>query len=318
MSPSTSITRATAPAKIILLGEHAVVYGKPAIAIPVMERQAEVIIEPGRPHAGIVLHAENLGRRYLLDAVPVDEPLAFTVRNVLRRLGIRSEPDLRITVTSTIPIASGLGSGAAVATALVKALSAHLGARLSPEQVSGLVYETEKLHHGTPSGIDNTVIAFGCPIWFRRDTPPEPFNVGSAFHLLIADTGVSSPTRVTVAEVRGRWSAARSVYEQIFERIGTVVEAARLVLESGDAPALARLMNANQELLRQLDVSSPVNERLIEAALQAGALGAKLSGGGRGGNIVALVAPESAAAIQDALMAAGAQCVFQTSLEPAP
>lgn len=316
MGASTSSTRATAPAKIILLGEHAVVYGQPAIAIPVAERQALVIVEPGRKRTGIVLQAENLGRSYLLDAVPPDEPLAFTVRNVLRRLGIRTEPDLKITVTSTIPIASGLGSGAAVATALVKALSTHLGARLRPEQVSGLVYETEKLHHGTPSGIDNTVIAFERPIWFRRDTPPEPFSVGAPFHFLIADTGVASPTRTTVGEVRARWVADRSTYEALFGRIGTVVEAARLALEGGDAAALGRLMNANQELLRALDVSAEVNEQLIEAALQAGALGAKLSGGGCGGNVIVLASPEGAEAIESQLVAAGAKCVFQTTLQP--
>ncbi|HBY93709.1 MAG TPA: mevalonate kinase [Chloroflexi bacterium] len=316
MSASTSSTRATAPAKIILLGEHAVVYDQPAIAVPVTQRRATVIVEPGRPHAGVILHAETLGRRYLLDAVPADEPLAFTVRNVLRRLGIRSEPDLRITITSTIPIASGLGSGAAVATALIRALSTHLGVRLSPEQVSGLVYETEKLHHGTPSGIDNTVIAFECPIWFRRDTPPELFSVVTPFHFLIADTGVASPTRLTVSEVRARWAADPVTYGRYFERIGTVVEAARLALESGDARALGRLMNANQELLRPLDVSAPANERLIEAALQAGAFGAKLSGGGRGGNIVVLIDPAAAEGVQSSLLAAGAHCVFQTVLEP--
>lgn len=310
--------RATAIAKIILVGEHAVVFGQPAIAVPVTERQATALVEPGRPRTGIVLHAENLGRRYLLDAAAPDEPLAFTVRNVLRRLGVRNEPDLRISVTSTIPIASGLGSGAAVASALVRALSAYCGVALPPDQISALVYETEKLHHGTPSGIDNTVVAYEQPVWFRQDTPVEPFTVSVPFHFLIADTGIPSPTRVTVAEVRERRAADPNRYEAIFSRIGMVVEAARLALESGDRAALGRLMNANQDLLRQLEVSAPENERLIEAALAAGAAGAKLSGGGRGGNVIALVNPEEADVVERALVAAGATSVFQTVLGRRP
>lgn len=306
----------SAPGKIILLGEHAVVYGRPAIAVPVSDVRAHATVAPGRRGAGIVIHALDIGRHYLLDAAPPTDPIACVVREVLARCNIHQHLDLDITITSDIPIASGMGSGAAVATAVVRALSQALTCPLDAAAISDIVYQSETLLHGTPSGIDNTVIAYERPIWFVRGTPPTPFHVGGTFHLLIADTGVPSPTRLTVGDVRAGWERDPERYETLFDAIGELVHAARTALQSGDAPHLGRLMQRNHTLLREMGVSAEVNDRLVEAALEAGAYGAKLSGGGRGGNVIALVAEETRDAVAHALETAGAVRLLSTTLTP--
>jgi len=290
----------TAPGKVILFGEHAVVYGRPAIAVPVHDRQATAWVrptghrQPGPPGSGILLQAKDLDRRYPLTAAPADDALALIVRLTLEALELPPSQDLAVTVRSAIPIASGLGSGAAVSAAAVRALAAHFGAQLTPHQVSELVYQTEVLHHGTPSGIDNTVVAFEQPVYFVKGQPPEPFRISRPFHLLIGDTGIPSPTKVAVADVRRGWEANRARYDALFDAIGQTTDEARQAIEMGDIAALGPLMDRNQALLREIEVSSPELERLILAAKGAGALGAKLSGAGRGGNMIALVTQATA------------------------
>jgi mevalonate kinase len=229
-------------------------------------------------------------------------------------LGIEGEPDWRIDLHSTIPIASGLGSGAALSTALVRAVFAQVGRAADPASVSRLVYESERIYHGTPSGIDNTVIAFGTPIWFVRGQPPEPFLPPLPFTLAIADSGIRSPTKETVGDVRRGWEQDSEHYERIFDAIAAAVQAGRQAIAGGDFGRLGRLMDENQALLAQLGVNSAPLERLIAAARSAGALGAKLSGGGRGGNVIALVDDNCRAAVEEAMLAAGALRVVLTTV----
>jgi mevalonate kinase len=302
----------TAPGKIILFGEHAVVYGQPAIAVPVHQVQATATVEPGTPGSGLILSAVDLDRITSLAEASDDDPLAMMARLTLAHLNA-SPPDAILTLRSTIPVASGLGSGAAVSTAIVRALTAYLGHELEPETVSWLVFEVEKLHHGTPSGIDNTVVAYGMPVHFIRGQGAETFTVGAPLHLLIGDTGVASPTRVAVGDVHRAWERETARYERLFVQVGQVVRQARALIEAGgDAVQLGELMERNHELLREMDVSSPELERLVTAAREAGALGAKLSGAGRGGNMIALVAPGEEARVASALRQAGAARVIGT------
>ena len=306
------MTKACAPAKVILLGEHAVVYGRPAIAVPVTEVQACVEVEP-TSGPGVTVCAMELGCSWDLSSAPEREPLCLTVRNTLALLGVEErELHLRLTIRSSIPVASGLGSGAAVATALVRALSAHLGHDLEAEAVSSLVYETEKIFHGTPSGIDNTVVAYEQPVYFCRGEPIRRMGVGRPFWLAIADSGLPSLTVETVGDVRAAWLRDRAGLEALFDAIGAIVDRAHGAVERGDVSALGSLMNENQRVLRRLDVSSPEIEALVGAALGAGAGGAKLSGGGRGGNVIAVVEPERADGVRQALLAAGAKSVIVT------
>jgi hypothetical protein len=135
------------------------------------------------------------------------------------------------------------------------------------------VYEVERIYHGTPSGIDNTVIAHEQPVYFIWGQPPEPLPVGGVLHLLVADSGVPSQTREVVGDVRRRWEAEPARYEALFDRVAEEVEAARRAIAQGDVRALGERMDANHELLREMGVSAPVLDRLVEAARRAGALG---------------------------------------------
>jgi len=334
---------AGAPAKLILCGEHAVVYGRPAIALPLAGIRARVEIGAGQPGSGISIIARDLRRRWRLADDPA-HPLSELIAGMLARYAAPpSAPDLRIIISSAIPIASGMGSGAAVATALVRALAAYLGRALPPETVSALVYASEQRFHGTPSGIDNSVIAYEQPIWFqrtkeeRRETNNESpdsssvlrpasraaaaplvasIAIAAPFTLVIGDTGKRSATRAPVGEVRQRWQADPARYEALFNQVGALVACARSLLAQGDVVSLGPLLDQNHTLLQQIGVSSPELDRLVAAARQAGALGAKLSGAGWGGVMLALVAPEQQDAVTCALKAAGAKRVLATTVLP--
>lgn len=308
---------ATAPAKIILFGEHAVVYGRPAIAVPVTSLQARAIVrpEPRAPHGQVRLVAAAIGLDALMDELNPDHPLRRVVELTARELGAAYLPACQINIQSTIPVASGLGSGAAVSVAVIRALAAYLGKSLPDEVVSTLAYEVEKIYHGTPSGVDNTVIALRRAVYFLRGQAIQPLRVGRPFTLLIADSGIPSPTATTVSEVRAGWQQNPAFYEQRFDQIADIVQQARLLIENGQPEQLGDLMNRNQILLQEVGVSSPELERLIATACQAGAAGAKLSGGGRGGNIIALVDEWSAATVSESLWKAGAQGIILTTVQ---
>jgi mevalonate kinase len=296
-----------------LFGEHAVVYGRPALAVPVTQVQATATLTPAAE--GFWIDAPDLGRRYRFETALADDPLASAVAQVAHRAAMQPLPPAVLRVTSTIPIAAGLGSGAAAATAVVRVLDAWLQLGLSPVDVSALVFETEKLLHGTPSGIDNTVIAFGQPVYFVKGQPPEPIHPTRPFQLLIADTGQPSPTKLTVGDVRAAYEREPARLSRLFDDIGAIAADARQCIEGGRPEALGPLMTRNHALLRELGVSSPKLEGLVDRACAAGAGGAKLSGGGRGGNMLALVDDASIGPVREALLAAGARHVFGTRVE---
>lgn len=316
-------TEASAPGKIILFGEHAVVYGQPAIAAPVSQVRARAWVADADAAASagadadsaVCIHLTNLDYHYTLSEAPADDPFAAAIRLLQQEARLESLPSLSITIHSDIPIASGLGSGAATAAALLRALALHLGLSdfAGDAQVSRLAFAVEQLHHGTPSGIDNTVVAYEKPVYFVRQQPEnriEPFTIARPLSLLIADTGVSSSTKTVVGDVRRQWQAEPARFDALFARCGQIADQARQAIEAGDIAQVGALMNQNQELLRQMTVSSPALERLIAAALSAGAIGAKLSGAGRGGNMIALINEVAAPPVRAALLSAGARAVL--------
>lgn len=311
MSPAQ--IEASATGKVILFGEHAVVYGQPAIAVPVTQVRATATIEPASPAAGLTIVAADLDKQVSLAAAPQDEPLATAARLVLEHLAA-PEPDAALAIRSTIPIASGMGSGAAVSTAIVRAIAGFLGCTLNPADISALVFEVEKIHHGTPSGIDNTVIAYEQPVYFVRQRPIERLTVGEPFTLLVGDTGVPSPTGKIVGQVRKRWQREPPHYDALFDQVGDIAREARRAIEAGDVDALGPLMDENHALLIEIGVSSSKLNNLVEAARLAGALGAKLSGAGRGGNMIALVEDDDVEQVTKALKKTGAKKVIHTSL----
>ena len=305
---------ASAPGKLILFGEHAVVYGRPALAVPVTQVHAVVRVS-GSSRAGIWIDAPNIDLHAELTTLPTDHPLAAVVHNLLFNLRIDPIPSINLKINSTIPVASGLGSGAAVSVALIRAFSTYIGHPLSDEQVNELAFEIEKLHHGTPSGIDNTVITYARPVYFVKGRPLETFKVREPFFIVIGDTGVAAPTKESVGDVRKMWLGDKSRWESVFSRVGEIANRARITIERGQTKELGELMDQNHALLQEMTVSSPELDKLVHAARTAGALGAKLSGGGRGGNMIALVNPETAETVGKSLIESGARRIIITKVE---
>ncbi len=316
--------RASAPAKAILLGEHAVVHGVPAIAVPIPERRTEVDLVETDASREIAIE----------DARAVDPALAAE----MVRLALDSAPTpargARVRIASTIPVGSGLGSSAALAVALVRACRGG-GAGLEPAEAARRANELEKLAHGTPSGIDAAAIAYERPILFRRGAPPEPLRLAAPLRLAVAVLPRTGTTASLVASVRRLRDEKPAVFEQALAAIRAAVEAAI----RATTPAVAALENAaknspvsptslpnatqtiataisqNREALKTLGVSTPATEAACDAALAAGALAAKLSGAGGGGAILALLGPRTDPdRVLAALRAAGATEAFTTEI----
>jgi mevalonate kinase len=307
---------ASAPGKVILFGEHAVVYGRPAIAVPVLQVRAKAMVsmDPRGAPGVVKLQAPDIGFETTLADLPENHPLAAVLLKAASAMKLSHIPACNIKVTSNIPIAGGMGSGAAVSVAILRAFSAALGHPLSDEQVCEIAYEVEGIHHGTPSGIDNTVITYAKPVYFLKGRRIETLRVKQPFTLVIGDTGVQSPTSSVVGDVRKAWEAAPAQYEGLFDAAGNIAAEARKAIEAGSVDALGPLMDENQALLGRMGVSSPELDKLIEAAHFSGALGAKLSGAGRGGNMIALVTPEAADKLATAIAHAGAVRTIVTEI----
>jgi mevalonate kinase len=309
--------KASAPGKIILFGEHAVVYGQPAIALPFASLTATAEAKPAPAGDGLSIQVGDTGQILRLDQTTEVHPLKDAAQLALQKWGVAA-PDLRIELTSSIPMGGGFGSGAAISAVFLRALAGALGQPLDNAQLNAWVYETEKFYHGTPSGIDNTVIVYNQPVYFVRNQPLERFDfapISGDLLWLVASSGVPGSTKETVAAVRGLYEADRETYGQIIAQIGAITRAARAHLQAGGsadqvAANVGPLMLNNQTLLAALTVSSPRLEALVAAAINAGAAGAKLSGGGRGGNIIALTLAAQAENVSKALLAAGATAVW--------
>lgn len=309
---------ASAPGKVILFGEHAVVYGYPAIAVPVQQLSAVVTIKESDENGfgQILIDAPDIDLHTRLESLPLDHPLALAITGTLSVLQLTNPLSFEIKINSTIPIAGGLGSGAAVSVAIIRALSRFFKIPLTNEQISNLAYEVEKKHHGRPSGIDNTVITYAQPIFFQREKPFEILPPKHPFTLLIADTGIASPTASAVAGVRQRYEENPNQYVKLFEEIGEISLLARNIINAQDPIQLGPLMNRNHHLLQQIGVSCDSLDRLVSSAIAAGAYGAKLSGGGLGGNMIALIPSEEIQKFSSLLIANGATHCFSTVISP--
>lgn len=298
--------KSSAPAKIILLGEHAVVYGMPAIAAPISSLRATACAGPS--DAVLSVRSVELGKRVAIDS-PAPDEAARSMQQLLQiasgYFGLR-KPTGELVIRSDIPLAAGLGSGAAVSTAAIRALSALYGRSVPIDNLNRLVFEMEKIHHGTPSGIDNTVVVYERPVYYRRGADLDLLTVGRPCRIVIADTGRAAMTREAVGRVRRRYQERQPKIEGLFLGIGQAASSARDALESGNHVRLGALMSENHRLLRRLGVSSPELDGLVDASIAAGAMGAKLSGGGLGGNMIALVDGSTVQAVGRALKTAGA------------
>ena len=273
--------------KVVLLGEHSVVYGRHAIAVPI-PITVRALIEDREE--GIVLMIPRWGVEYEL-AGNVTERRSFErpAGVILDKLGL-SNRGMCIEVFPDVPRSMGLGGSAAIAVAIVRALDRHYQIGLSDEDVNRLAYESEKIAHGSPSGLDNTLACYAKPLVFRPGDPPlvELLNIRKPIPAVIGITGHEGLTAKTVGRVREAWQQDKKLYERIFDEIDTLVLSAVKAIQDEDIKALGELMNVNHGMLNALQVSTPELEQLVEIARKNGALGAKLTGGGGGGSIIAV------------------------------
>ena len=304
---------ASAPAKIILLGEHFVVYGEPAVVLAI-DKRARASAEL-RADQRVYINSVDLGlsgffmeewfqpERGGEKARTKLDPIKIAVQKVLDFS--EKEVGVNIEVESSIPVAAGLGSSAAVAAAVVVAVSHLLDVKLSRERVFRFAYEAERFVHGTPSGIDPTISTYGGVLLFRKDIGFKSLNVEGDIPLVVGDTGMERSTGEQVAMVRERREQFPSIIDHIIKTGGEVALKAAKALETGDLNALGELMNLNHALLCAVGVSNEPLERLVYAARKAGALGAKLTGAGGGGCMVALCLPERLEEVAEAIERAG-------------
>jgi len=270
---------------VVLLGEHAVVHGYPALASS-LDRGVRVEI---RRRAGPVW----IEAPALLTAGPLFDdgqaPLKVALRRVFALLEAPRE-GLALHITGELPPGKGVGSSAALAIAALRAVSRALDWTLEEPQLLEYAHQVEQIFHGLPSGIDHTTAARGGVLRFERGDPPviEPVTCPQPFSIVLLDSGEVGPTAVQVGRVLGLLEQHPERVRGIFDEIGTLVAEGVRAMSTGDGEALARAMNRNHVLLQALEVSTPRQDQLVALARQAGAAGAKLTGSGGGGMVVAL------------------------------
>ena len=279
--------------KVILLGEHSVVYGRHAIAIPIPLRMRALVEDVEK---GVELIIPRWGVEYQL-AKPEDQRRSFekAAGRILDELGLANR-GMRIEVFPDVPRGMGLGGSAALAVAIVRALDLHFKLGLDDAEVNRLAYLSEQIAHGQPSGIDNTLATFGQPLVYRKDGPlVELLNIPEPMHFVVGMTHTQGLTAKTVGNVKESRERLPRVYDKIFDDIDSLALQAVSAIQENRLADLGELMNINQGLLNALRVSTPELERLIGIARDAGALGAKLTGGGGGGAMLALCADQQGA-----------------------
>jgi hydroxymethylglutaryl-CoA reductase len=296
--------------KIILLGEHAVVYGRHAIAAPIpLAIQAHV--ERGGDGVQLIIPRWGVEQRLHRSA---DKQHSFekSLAMIFRTLGLENE-SMRVEIFPNVPRAMGLGGSAAIAVATIRALDRCFEIGLDDERVNQLAFECEKIAHGTPSGIDNTLSVYGETMLFRAGDAPlrRVIDIDTPVRLVVGISGIESLTAATVARVRKAREAHPKLYAEIFDQIDSLVLQGVDALAGHDLETLGELMNVCQGLLNAMQVSSWELEEMIQVARRHGALGAKLTGGGGGGSIIALCPDDEAAAdrVEAGLREAGYQAM---------
>lgn len=324
---------ASAPAKVILLGEHAVNRGEAALAVSLgLYSTCTLTSDPAateylfqrtgqRLQRDMTTRAEILDLARIIDTYRASNDFAAiqqtvtrdffaAAKYVLAAAGEMLPANLSITTSSTIPPSAGLGSGGSVFVTLAAALAHMLGQDTSPQFLAEWALRGDVLAHGgTASGLDTQTSLYGGAIRYTSERQAEPVSYAKGLTLVVGNTHVSAATSRVNERVRA-WQAEQPARLHYFREIGLLVRQAEGYLRTGDWPALGHLLNLNQLVLERIGVSCPELNRLIEAALEAGALGAKLTGSGGGGTMFALAAPETAQAVAQAINSAGGEALL--------
>ena len=229
--------------KVLLLGEHAVVYGSHALAMPIKLKIRARVEDSSRE--GVHLLVPSWGVDGHLRKNDAQNSLHRSLEAVLERLGLQQR-NIDIKVFPEVPRAMGLGGSAALAVAVIRALSQHFGLNLGDEDINGLAFESEKVAHGTPSGVDNAMATFGRPMLFQKGTPYKPVRLAKPMQLVLGLSGIESLTAKMVAQVNRAWSKNKGLYDSIFQDIDRLTLQAVQALEANDLELLGELMNINQ------------------------------------------------------------------------
>ncbi|ERI94772.1 mevalonate kinase [Clostridiales bacterium oral taxon 876 str. F0540] len=291
-----------AHSKLILVGEHAVVYGKPAIAMR-FPLKAKAIIH--RINGPTILESSVYSGP--IDSLPDKmKGISTCIKKTLQYLNHDCD-ELYIKIDSAIPLGRGLGSSAAVAIAIVRALASFYGKEFTQKELFSLVHVAETYAHGNPSGIDMASELSESPIWFQKGKEISTLKMKENLYIVVGDTGRVGDTRTAVENVKKNYDSDPAKIEGAIEEIERIAIETKAALINGDMYLLGNLLNRNQEELMTMGVSDEGLNKLIKAARNAGALGAKLTGGGLGGCMIAL-APDlkKGKTISEELIKAGA------------
>ncbi len=261
--------------KVILLGEHFVVHGAPALAAGI-ENKVFVEVEPADK-------TDLITKQYVI------REMSFAgINAVFKAMNIGE--NFRIHLTGNLPTTGGLGSSAAFCVALVRALASYKGLNLTKEEVNRYAFEGERAFHGNPSGIDNFVATYGGIVIFKKGEEFHKFiEPMIPVNLVVSYTGKISETPKMIERVRKFREGNEERFMQLMDEASELVYRGANAVERGKIEELGLMMNQNQTLLSEIGVSIEENDEVTGLMRDAGALGAKLTGGGGGGCCVALV-----------------------------